>query len=172
VSGYNSQSVEDSIPNGQRKALPRVTMRGILVALGLSMYVASFFLWAVVDDSQPKAFPMRGYYCADFALFYPLGDGRRWLLDRKPLEYFSLLGSGLINPVFLTTFFLQLRSVKQSAIKILKVITILMIPLCWVVFRYEQFYPREGHVLWIAGMLLTLFVMSGPKLRPSKERQA
>ena len=115
---------------------------------------------------------MRGYDCANFALFYPFGEGRRFCLHEKPVEYFSLLGSGLINPFFSTTFFLQLFKVKPKAAVILRNLTILMIPLCSVVFSYECFYPREGHILWIAGMLLTLFAMSGPKLRSPKEQRA
>jgi len=153
---------------GHGKGLPWVTMRGTSVALGLSVYLVSFFLWAV-GDRIPTASPMRGYFCANFALFYPLGEGRRFLLREKPVEYFSLFGSGLINPLFLTTFFLQLFRVKPRAAVILRNLTILMIPLCWIVFFYEGFYPREGHIFWIAGMLLTLFAMSGPKLRAPKE---
>jgi hypothetical protein len=32
-----------------------------------------------------------------------------------------------------------------------------MAPFCWVVFHYENLYPREGYFLWILGMLLALF---------------
>lgn len=34
---------------------------------------------------------------------------------------------------------------------------LLMIPFCWVVFHYEDFSFREGHIVWIFGMVLTLF---------------
>jgi hypothetical protein len=34
---------------------------------------------------------------------------------------------------------------------------LLMIPCCWVVFHDEKLYPREGHFVWIIGMLLVLF---------------
>jgi len=114
---------------------------------------------------------MRGYYCADFALFYPLGEGR-WLLDNKPIEYFSLLGSGLINPMFLTTFFLQLFRVRPSVSRVLKNLTISMMALCWVVFRYEHFYPREGYFLWMVGMLLVLFAMPRLRLRLLRDQLA
>jgi hypothetical protein len=40
---------------------------------------------------------------------------------------------------------------------ILRTITLVMIPFCWIVFYDEHAYPREGHVLWIAGMVLALF---------------
>jgi len=32
-----------------------------------------------------------------------------------------------------------------------------MIPFCWIVFYNERLYPREGHILWVAGMVLALF---------------
>ena len=39
----------------------------------------------------------------------------------------------------------------------LKFVLISMIPFCWVVFYSFEIYPREGHVLWVIGMLLVLF---------------
>jgi hypothetical protein len=135
------------------------------------MYVASFFLWAV-EDSGWMASPVRGYSCAELTLVSPFSEDGLSQLHEKPIEYFSILGSGLINPLFLITFFLQLCSARASAINILRNLTILMTPLCWVVFRYEHFYPREGHILWVVGMLLTLFSMSGLKLWRSKEQRA
>ena len=41
--------------------------------------------------------------------------------------------------------------------KILRTITLLMIPFCWVVFYDGRLFPREGHSLWVAGMVLALF---------------
>jgi hypothetical protein len=143
----------------------------MLVAVGLSLYVASFFLLAIGDFGRLVG-PVRGYFCAEVALVSPFSEDGRSLLHEKPIEYFSLLGSGLINPVFLTTFFLQLFRVRPQAILVLRNLTILMIPLCWIVFRYERYYPREGHVLWIVGMLLTFFAMSSLLAEPPKEQQA
>lgn len=171
MSASNSPTVEGTTPVAQRRALPWATRRAILVAMGLSIYVASFFLLAIGDFDR-LAGPVRGYSCAELALVSSFSEDGRSLLHEKPIEYFSLLGSGLINPMFLTTFLLQLFRVRPRAIIVLRNLTILMIPLCWVYFRYERFYPREGHILWIVGMLLTLFAMSGPKLRPPKEQRA
>src|SRR5580704_1323801 len=98
VSGYDSQAVKYSVPSGQRKAAPRVTMRGMLVALGLSMYVASFFFWAV-EDSGWIASKARGYSCAELTLESPFSEDGRSQLHEKPIEYFSIPGSGLINPL-------------------------------------------------------------------------
>jgi hypothetical protein len=163
--------VESSTPVSQKPALRWAGSRGMLVAVGLSMYVASFFLLAI-EDFGWLAGPVRGYFCAEIALVSPFTEDWRSLLHEKPIEYFSLLGSGLINPVFLTTFFLQLFRVRPRAIVVLRNLTILMIPLCWIVFRYERYYPREGHVLWIVGMLLTLFAMSNLQVKPPKGQRA
>jgi hypothetical protein len=143
----------------------------MLVAAGLSMYVASFFLWAV-EDFGWLASPERGYVCAELALVSPFNEDGRSLLHKKPIEYFSILGSGLINPLFLITFFLQLSKVRPRVVSALRNLTILMIPLCWVVFYYERLYPREGHILWIAGMVLTLFAMSSVEINPPREQRA
>jgi hypothetical protein len=172
MSGSNLQSVESSAPVSQKQALRLSTSRGMLVVVGLSLYVASFFLLAIGDFGWLAADPQRGYSCAEFTLVFPFSEDGRSLLHEKPIEYFSLLGSGLINPSFLTTFFLQLFRVRPQAIVVLRNLTILMIPLCWVVFRYEHFYPREGYVLWIVGMLLTLFAMPNLQVKPSKEQHA
>lgn len=169
MGGNGSESVADPSAGGHRAGF-LVTMRGILVVLGLLMYIVSFFLWAVGDHTFG---PMRGYFCAYFALIDPLlGGGHQHIVPEWTAAYFSLLGGGLINPLFLATFFRQLFKAKPRATVILRNLTILMIPFCWVVFTYQHYYPREGHILWIAGMLLTLFAMPGQKLRPPKEQWA
>jgi len=143
----------------------------MLVAAGLSMYVVSFFLLAV-GNFEWLSGPVRGYSCAELALLSPFSEDGRSMLHERPIEYFSLLGSGLINPVFLATFFLQVFRAKSRAIVVLRSLTILMIPLCWVVFRYERLYPREGHFFWIFGMILTLFAMSNMRIKRPKEQHA
>jgi hypothetical protein len=167
----NSQSVESSTAVSQKRAVRLATSRGVLVVVGLSLYVASFFLLAIGDFGRLVG-PVRGYFCAEIALVSPFSEDGRSMLHEKPIEYFPLLSSGLINPVFLTTFFLQLFRARPRAILVLRNLAILMIPLCWVVFRYEHFYPREGHVLWIVGMLLTLFAMSNLRVYNPKEQHA
>jgi len=141
VSAPNFQFAESSSAVGQKRGLLWPTRRGVLVAVGLSIYVASFFLWAV-EDVGWLASPLRGYICAEVALFSPFSTDGRSLLHEKPIEYFSILGSGLINPLFLTTFFLQLFRVIPRAVIVLRSLTISMIPLCWVFFRREHCYPR------------------------------
>lgn len=132
----------------------RITVKGkrIVFWTGLLLYVASFFLIAVVAGSST----VPGIYCANIALRGPWTIGNA-MLRSNPLEFSSLLISGWINPLFLITIILMSREQFPQPIAILKIIILLMIPFCWIVFCYEELYPREGHFLWVIGMLLVLF---------------
>jgi hypothetical protein len=115
------------------------------------MYAASFFLVAVAQSSGGDG--ERGYTCAYMTLFYA------WIAVKSLLhpstsmlvQLFPLVIAGLINPVFLVAV------IRPS--NALRVALVLMIPFCWIVFYMwpGKLYPREGHFLWIAGMLMVLF---------------
>jgi hypothetical protein len=122
-------------------------MRKILAGAGLTVYALSFFLWAVGD--------FRGYYCAAFALVDPWRDGRSWRHD-QPWEYGSLLLSGWVNPLFLAAVVLGFMRPGSLVAAVLRVLTLLCLPFSWVVFAYEGMHPRAGHILWVAGILVTL----------------
>jgi hypothetical protein len=120
--------------------------------IGLLLYVASFFLVTVVHSFT--GITLRGYLCANSALFSPWEpdatfDGR--------FDFLSTLISGWINPVFLITAIFVFLGRPQRLIAAMRVLVVVMIPFCWVVFHYEGVYPREGHFVWIVGMLVTLF---------------
>jgi hypothetical protein len=120
--------------------------------IGLSLYALSFFLVAVKDSLF--GITMRGYECALNTLFGP------WEPDAHSqgrLSFLSLLISGWINPVFLITAIFVLFSRLQAVTAVLRFVVVLMMPFCWVVFHYEGVYPREGHFVWVFGMLLVLF---------------
>jgi hypothetical protein len=68
-----------------------------------------------------------------------------------------VLISGWINVAFLAAVAIGWRSGKGRAFRILRTTTLVMIPFCWIVFYHEHLYPREGHVLWIASMVVALF---------------
>jgi len=74
-----------------------------------------------------------------------------------PLESFSFAVSGWINIVFLVFIAIALSGRANVAAKALRTAILLMIPFCWIVFHYEHLLPREGHFLWITGMVLALF---------------
>jgi len=123
--------------------------------IGLLLYAASFFLIAVVGRG-----PIPGYICAYSALSFPWGGnlfGPFGIFENKIPEYFAVLISGWINLVFLIAAVLAIRDGSPRVVARLRIAVILMIPWCWVVFHYQDLYPREGHFVWIFGILLTLF---------------
>jgi hypothetical protein len=129
--------------------------------IGLLIYSISFFLLATggsVGDGR-----MPGLFCAFLSFFVPLKQASLALFHNvpipiRPVPYFSLLIAGWINPVFLITAFLILAEIHQRLVAILKVVIVLMIPSTWLFFAtFRMYYPREGHFVWVIGMLLVLF---------------
>ncbi len=97
---------------------------------------------------------MRGYECAGATFVSPWQseaafDGR--------LDFLSTIISGWINPVFLITAILVFFGRPQRLITVMRILVVLMVPFCWVVFHYAGAYPGVGHFVWIVGMLVTLF---------------
>jgi hypothetical protein len=130
--------------------------------LGLAIYAVSFFLLATGGSSVGDG-RMPGFLCAWFALAVPVSEALRGFrcgpFENNIFAYFALLISGWINPVFLLTAFLDLSDSYRRAVSVLRIIVTLMLPFCWIFFYYfrNMYYPREGHFVWIIGMLLTLF---------------
>ena len=120
--------------------------------LGLLLYAASFFLVAVVSGLD-SAETERGYTCAGISLEFGWVFAKSLLHPSAPvlIRLFPIVVAGLINPVFL------LFTIRPN--KILRACLLSMIPFSWVVFYFwdGRLYPREGHFLWLAGMLLVLF---------------
>ena len=71
--------------------------------------------------------------------------------------FVALLISGWINIAFLVSMAIRWREGNRLAFKILRTTTLLMVPFCWIIFYDQNLFPREGHLLWIAGMVLALF---------------
>jgi hypothetical protein len=127
-----------------------------ILRVGFFSYMLSFFLTAV----GPSAQPIRGYFCAAFTLVEPfqttpLRHGGTY--DGRIFEYLSVIASGWVNPLFLIYIVCVFLRLQVRSEKILKALTLVLIPFCWIVFRYEHFYPREGHIVWILGILIVLF---------------
>ena len=141
--------------------------------IGLLVYATSFFLLGT-GSSPPGDGRMPGFLCAFFAFFGPLDEARLALFHNVPLflppvQYFSLLVAGWINPVFLTTVFLMLAETHERLVVVLKATVLLMIPFTWLFFAsFRESYPREGYFLWVFGMLLVLF--SSPRQVVRKPR--
>jgi len=137
------------------------------LAVGSSMYVASFFLSAV-GDNIPTSHALPGYYCARISLVYPWGRDS-WSLLPSTVQYLSLLASGWINPAFLAATVFQ-RYMHSSALALaFSFVTIALIPSCWLFFYYQHMHPREGHILWIVGVLLVLFNIVSLTRRSSRD---
>jgi len=124
------------------------------VWVGLLLYAVAFALPAI---SVPDSLPLPGYRCALFVTVeQPWSTDNRGLLHSAPLRYIPLMLTGWINPLFLVTAMLVLLRRASRLASVLRIIVVLLIPLCWVVFHYENVRPREAFFLWIAGMLLVL----------------
>jgi hypothetical protein len=150
---------------GHGHASHESSMPGKLFFAGVAIYLASFLLPAV-GDNIPTAHPIAGYYCAWFSLTYPWGRNSESLL---PNQYLSLLASGWINSAFLAATVLQLYSHRSVLALAFRFVTIALIPSCWLFFYYQRMHPREGHILWIIGMLVVLFDTPSLTLRSGRD---
>jgi hypothetical protein len=131
--------------------------------VGLCLYGVSFCVIALGQTSaSPGTQPLFGYYCAFFAFVYPWVEARDALLHNVPLAFSPvacviLLISGWINVMFLGTTFLALIALSPRAFVVGRILVFSMVPFSWVfAFYYLRAYPREGHFLWVFGMLLVL----------------
>lgn len=123
------------------------------------IYMLSFFLVAT-GDYEGALGRMRGYECAYLAISSALTTtpfSPNSIAYAPPLQYLSILISGLINPIFLVYATLAFFKQKPRTARVLRFALLLMIPFCWVVFQFLKVYPREGHILWVIGMLLVLY---------------
>jgi hypothetical protein len=122
----------------------------ITLWIGLALYLLSFALPAIVLNSSGTS-TMPGFECAWFAFRAPWGSSDDPI---SRIEWISIAFSGWVNPVFWAA---MLTARKPRAFRILRITVLCMIPFCWVFFKYEGLYPREGHFAWVAGMLLALY---------------
>jgi hypothetical protein len=136
-----------------------MTMAPPVLGWAMLAYAVSFGLFAV-----SRGVPIPGYGCAYVTLVNTLVMDSRFF-EGKTAEYIALLISGWINIAFLASLAIRWRSGNGRAFRILRTTTLLMIPFCWIVFYDEGLYPREGHVLWIVGMVLALFSESSSSSR-------
>jgi hypothetical protein len=126
--------------------------------IGLLLYIGSFFLTAVKESgSDSSASGYRGYTCAYVALLSPWGSDGMRMLRQGALDYFAILFSGWINPLFLLTAAMLWAKPHGRAGAFLRILVVLMLPACWIVFHNEHLGPWTGYWLWTAGMLAVMF---------------
>jgi len=123
----------------------------------LAAYVGSFFLTAVKDASAPQGAGFTGYWCALTTLTAPWGSDGLKEMRREPVEFFSILFSGWINPVFLITLFVRWRRPNGRLAWVLGVIFVIMLPSCWIVFAKAHARPSVGYFVWTIAMLTAVF---------------
>jgi hypothetical protein len=130
----------------------------IVAVIGFLLYIGSFFLTAVKESgSDASASGYRGYTCASITLLTPWGSDGLRMLRQGPLDYFAILFSGWINPVFLVTAVMLWARPHGRAGAFLRIVVVLMLPACWIVFHNEHLRPWTGYWLWTAAMLAVLF---------------
>lgn len=140
----------------------------IFVVVGMLMYVGAFFLIAAHDahaSASDRGYP--GWFCAVITLINPWGHDGFTLMRESPLQYFALVFSGWINPLFLITLLAQLVRPKGRSAFVLRIILLLMFPACWIVFFSMNLHPREGYFVWTAAMLLVVFAV--PRARAARK---
>jgi hypothetical protein len=136
----------------------------IFVLVGMALYIAAFFLIAARDANPSRGttgYP--GWFCAFITLVNPWGQDGLNLLRQGAVQYFSVLFSGWINPLFLITLLVSLLRPKGRLAFVLRIVLLLMFPACWIVFYNVSLYPREGYFVWILGMLLVTFAAPGAR---------
>jgi len=132
-------------------------LRWIVVLCGLALFAWGFMQPAVREASaSPGAVGMRGYTCATVTLITPWGkDGARMLHD-APVDYFSMLISGWINPAFLLVLIFTLIRPVSVASTVLSMLVVLMFSACWVIFVRHHFVPLRGYYMWMGGIIVAL----------------
>jgi hypothetical protein len=124
-----------------------------VLMLGGVVYIISFFLFA----TSPYH---RGWADAVLALQLPLEELMRPSGVEPavgPLALVAITITGFINIVFIVAAIQRVVAPAGATFRALRIAVILMMPVCWVVFRNQDLRPREGYVLWTLGMLLVLF---------------
>lgn len=149
--GYN-------LPRKSQGATVLKALRWVLVLCGIALFAYSFRLQAVKDaTAAPSAAGMVGYKCAYLALTIPWGSGGLQLLHSSPLQYFSILFSGWINPLFAIAFFFALFKPRARASLVLSVIVTVMFVFCWIFFWQLHLRVLPGYWFWMGGILLSLY---------------
>jgi hypothetical protein len=125
-----------------------------LLRIGIGAYLVSFLLVAISPGT-------RGLVCAILALLGPFiapdaPSGAAQFFDGNPFGYVALSVSGFINIAFPLAMFLKFERYDLS-FAAARIAVLVTIPFSWMVFVLLPVFPREGHVLWVSGMLLALF---------------
>src|ERR1051326_6851066 len=127
-----------------------------VVLFALLIFTLSFFLPAIwIPHVTPHT--ETGYWCAYVTLVFPWGSDGLKELSSAPVEYFAILLSGWINPLFLISMLLLRRKNGGKFTRTLRIVIICLFPACWVVFATEHVSPSIAYFIWKAAMVTALF---------------
>lgn len=134
-------------------------LKWIFLLAGLVLFAVSFKLPAIQEVAKPGVTPntITGYNCAVLSLVQPWGKEGLTLLHSDPVNYFSILVSGWINPVFLIALLVLLIRPVARINWVFRVMVPLMFICCWIVFNKIHFSAYTGYYAWMCGILLVLF---------------
>lgn len=143
-----------------------------LVLLSVLVFIGSFFLIAVRDASSTNSSGFTGYWCALTTLTAPWGSDGLKELRQDPVEFFSVLFSGWINPLFIITLVVSWIRPRGRSKLILGTLVLLFFPACWVVFARAHVRPSVGYFVWSGAMVVALlagvFRSGGRELREKR----
>lgn len=140
----------------------------LVVWVGILAFIGSFFLTAVRDATNGSGFT--GYWCALTALTAPWGSDGLKEMHQDPIDFFSVLFSGWINPLFLITLAVRWRHPQGKFGWILGILVLILLPSCWVVFAKAHLRPSIGYFVWTAAIVGTLFAGAFARAHKEKER--
>ena len=127
-----------------------------VLLIALLIFTISFFLPAIwIPHVTPHT--ATGYWCAYVTLVFPWNSDGLKELSSAPVEYFAVLLSGWINPLFLISTFLSRREKTRKLSRTLRTVVLCLLPACWVVFATEHVYPFIAYFIWTAAMITALF---------------
>jgi hypothetical protein len=140
-------------------------LRWICLVAGVALFAYSFTLPAIREAAKPGGAggnTVAGYWCAFLALAKPWGKEGITLLHSDPLTYFSVLWSGLTNPVFVLALPFLVFKPRSLINRVFLVLLALMLICSWLVLQRIQrygfhFYAFTGFYVWMCGILLALF---------------
>ena len=141
-----------------------------VLLIALLIFTVSFFLPAIrISGGSPQT--IAGYRCAHFTLVYPWTSDGMKELSSTPVEYFAILLSGWINPLFLISTLLLRRKNVGKLTRTLRIVVICLFPACWVVFATEHVSPSIAYFIWKAAMVTALFSgsFSASKLKSDQQ---
>jgi hypothetical protein len=138
-------------------------MTPIVFRAAILAYVVSFALVAVSTNGDGSILGVGCAYMALLMLVNPVVNSR--FFEGKAAEYIPVLIFPWINIAFLASLTIRWRRGNGVAFRTLRTATLLMIPSCWMVFYNDGLFPREGHFLWVVGMVLALFSESSSSSR-------